>query len=140
MLHFNVRGKGLILLRQECYSHTKTVADFPLQNKESFVIITKLCFAALLSPSSSGQDAALSRRNQGFESPWRCHFQFVNELLFCLVTDSHPRGDAFLRSAQNSLFRRGTASRSLRVPLEAPLAVRLRTAFLFVSNISNFTR
>ena len=55
--------------------------------------------------------------------------QFVNELLFCLVTDSHPRGDAFLRSAQNSLFRLGTASRSLRVPLEAPLAVRLRTAF-----------
>ncbi len=55
--------------------------------------------------------------------------QFVNELLFCLVTDSHPRGDAFLRSVQNSLFRLGTASRSLRVPLEAPLAVRLRTAF-----------
>lgn len=85
MLHFNVRGKGLILLRQECYSHTKTVADFPLQNKESFVIITKLCFAAESSPSSSGQDAALSRRKHGFNSRWGHHNSTRSELLYVLT-------------------------------------------------------
>ena len=71
-----------------CKTRTKTVADFPLQNKESFVIITKLCFAAESSPSSSGQDAALSRRKHGFNSRWGHHTNFNEpfKVRFCYMT------------------------------------------------------